>query len=125
MRQRRRLRPRRSAPTTPCKASPDARPACSTDATSAMTRIPGCSVSREGTAIGAKLGMTLPARQRHFEPDAEESPDLRERAHEHRRTDQQPEAGAVGIPETQPQLAFCRAPRGTHAKGWRRAEGAC
>src|SRR2546423_14320993 len=74
-RQRRRLRPRRSALTTPCNASPDARPACSTDATSAMTRIPGCSVSREGTTIGAKLGTPLPPRQRHVEADAQERPD--------------------------------------------------
>src|SRR4029077_20769591 len=103
MRQRRRLRPRRSAPTTPCKASPDARPDCSTDATSAMTRIPGCSVSREGTAIGAKLGMTLPPRQRRFEPEAEERPQLGGRAHEPPWTDQQPEAGAGGIPEPQSQ----------------------
>src|SRR5213080_156926 len=90
-RQRRRLRPRRSALTTPCNASPDARPACSTDATSAMTRIPGCSVSREGTTIGAKLGTPLPPRQRHVEADAQERPDEGGGAEKCRGTEHEPE----------------------------------
>src|SRR2546430_9618199 len=90
-RQRRRLRPRRSALTTPCRASPDARPACSTDATSAMTRIPGCSVSREGTAIGAKLGMALPPRQRHVEAHAQERPDEGSGAEKCRGAEHEPE----------------------------------
>src|SRR2546426_178754 len=58
--------------------------------------------------------MALPPRQRRLEPDPEERPDLRDDTQEHRRTDQQPEARAVGIPEPQAGEHRDGAPRGAH-----------
>src|SRR5207249_8984045 len=70
----------------------------------------------------AKLGMVLPARQRRLEPDPEERPDIGDGPQEHRGTDQQPEARALGIPEPQPEEPRDAAPRGAHGKGRLRAD---
>src|SRR5881396_218136 len=66
--------------------------------------------------------MVLPPRQRRLEPDPEERPDIGDGPQEHRGTDQQPEARALGIPEPQPEEPRDAAPRGAHGKGRVRAD---
>src|SRR2546425_10662603 len=70
----------------------------------------------------AKLGMVLPPRQRRLEPDPEERPHVRDGTQEHRGTDQQPEARALGIAEPQPEEPRNAAPRRAHRQGRVRAE---
>src|SRR2546425_7348261 len=70
----------------------------------------------------AKLGMVLPPRQRRLEPDPEERPDIGDSPQEHRGTDQQPDARALGIPEPQPEEPRDAAPWGAHGKGRVRAD---
>src|SRR5437870_8321850 len=66
--------------------------------------------------------MVLPPRQRRLEPDPEERPHVRDGTQEHRGTDQQPEARALGIPEPQPEEPRDAAPRRAHRKGRVRAD---
>src|SRR3989441_8925174 len=89
------------------------------------SQCPGCGDAGyrgRGPPSVAKLGMVLPPRQRRLEPDPEERPDIGDGPQEHRGTDQQPEARALGIPEPQPEEPRDAAPRGAHGKGRVRAD---
>src|SRR6202008_1480463 len=101
-RQRSRPSPRRSAPSTPAKASGVPSPAPRIVATSSTTLRPGCSEGNAGAAMegAVRLGTGRAPRDWHLDVESDERANIGLAPNEHRRADDETRTEGVGLNRT-------------------------